>query len=92
MLAPTPGTTVRSAATTLAQKDAGWLSPRSSDSHAADRSLAGATDPAASHSASNVVLPKPAGAETSSNFDAVARSRRSLSRGSGTRPRCGPGT
>ena len=47
----------------------------------------GVAGPAASHSASSVVLPKPAGAETSVSFDAAPRSSRSLSRGRGTRPR-----
>ena len=73
MLAPTPGATVRSAAITYVQKDAGSLSPWSSDSHAADLSFACAARPAASHSASCVVLPKPAGADTSVNFDVLPR-------------------
>ncbi len=55
-------------------------------------SAAGAAGPAASHSVSSVVLPKPAGADTSINFDAAPRSRRSLSRGRGTRPRRDLGT
>ena len=48
------------------------MSARSSDSHAASRSSAGAAGPAASHSVSSVVLPKPAGAETSVSFDVGA--------------------
>ena len=55
MVSPTPGATVRSAAITWVQNDAGSLSPWSSDSHAADHSLVGVADPAATHSASSVV-------------------------------------
>ena len=73
-----------SAAIRYVQKVAGSLSLWSSESHAASRSSAGA---AASHSASSVVLPNPAGAETSVNFASAPRFRRSLSRGRGTRPR-----
>ena len=73
-----------SAAITYVQNDAGSLSPWSSESHAADRRPAGA---AASHSASSVVLPKPAGAETSVSLDSAPRPRRSLRRGRGTTPR-----
>src|SRR5579863_1050503 len=89
---PTPGAAVRSAAITYVQKDAGSLSPRSSDNHAASRSPAGVAGPAASHSLSSVVLPNPAGAETRTSLDAAPRSSRSLSRGRGTRPRRDPGT
>ena len=83
-LSPIPAATVRSAAITYAQNDAGSLSRPSSDSHAVSRSPAGPAGPAASHPASSVVLPKPAGAETSVSFDAVPWSSRSLSRGRGT--------
>ena len=47
---------------------------------------------AASHSASSVVLPNPAGADTSVSADSAPRLRRSLSRGRGTRPRRHLGT
>ena len=56
--------------------------------NAADRPSAGM---AASHSVSSVVLPKPAGAETSVSFDSIARFRRSLSLGRTTRPDRGLG-
>jgi len=76
--APTPGATVCSAVIRYVQNDPDWLSAWSRESHAADRSPAGA---AASHSASSVVLPKPAGAETSVSFDSAPRLKRSLSLG-----------
>ena len=68
---------------------AGWLSLWSSESHAAERLPAGG---AASHSASSVVFPKPAGAETSVSFDSAPWFKRSVSRGRGTRPRRRLGT
>ena len=83
-VAPTSGTTVCSAAITYGQKDAARLSLGSSESHAARRSCKGV---AASHSATSVVLPKPAGAETRVSFDSPLRLRRSLSLGRVTRPR-----
>ena len=52
----------------------------------------GLADPAASHSARSVVLPNPAGAETIINVEAAPRSRRSVNRGRGTRPRRDLGT
>jgi hypothetical protein len=54
---PTSGATVRKAATTYVQKVPGSLSPSSSDSQATDRFPAAAV--------SSVVLPNPAGAESS---------------------------
>ena len=53
-------------------------------------SLADADVPA-SHSASNLDLPNPAGAETSISFVAAPRSSCAFSRGRGTRPGRGPG-
>ena len=79
--APRPGSSRRSP---------GSLSPESSANHAAGPSPADADVPA-SHSASNLDLPKPAGAETRVSFDAAPRSSCSFSRGRGTRPGRGPG-
>src|SRR5262249_3320019 len=58
-------------------------------SHAASRSPGGPAGPglAASHSVSSVVLPKPAGAETSTSFHEVPVPSRSLSRGRSTSAR-----
>jgi hypothetical protein len=61
-----------------------WLSPASSESHAGDGASSAASD---NHSASNVVLPKPAGAETNMSFRSAARASRSVSRGRATWPR-----
>jgi hypothetical protein len=47
---------------------------------------------AASHSATSVDLPKPAGAEMSVSFDSAPRRRRPMSRGRATRPRRSLGT
>src|ERR1700737_174052 len=87
--APTPGAAVVSAATRYVQNNAGSLSRWSSESHATDRPSAGA---AASHCASSVVLPNPAGADTSVSADSAPRLRRSLSLGRATRPRRDLGT
>ena len=80
---------VFSAATRYVQNNAGSLSRWSSESHATDRPSAGA---AASHSASSVVLPNPAGADTSVSADSAPRLRRSLSLGRATEPRRHLGT
>ena len=87
-LAPPPGAAVVSAATRYVQNNAGSLSRRSSESHATDRPSAGA---AASHSASSVVLPNPAGADTSVSAESAPRLRRSLSLGRATRTSSPPG-
>ena len=79
---------VFSAATRYVQNNAGSLSRWSSESHATDRPSAGA---AASHSASSVVLPNPAGADTSVSADSAPRLRRSLSLGRATRTASPPG-
>src|SRR5690349_4398860 len=73
--APTAGKPVFSAATRYVQNNAGSLSRWSSESHATDRPSAAAT---ASHSASSVVLPNPAGADTRVSADSAPRLRRSL--------------
>src|SRR6266487_1785849 len=88
-LAPTPCDAVFSALTRYVQNNAGSLSRWSSESHATDRPSAGA---AASHCASSVVLPNPAGADTSVSADSAPRLRRSLSLGRATRPRRHLGT
>ena len=59
---PTVGATVCIAAITYVQKVVGSLSVWSSESHAVERSRCAAE---ASQAARSVVLPKPAGAETS---------------------------
>ena len=64
--APTPGSTVWSAAIRFVQKEAGLSSVWSSDSHA---TVALSGEMAASQSASSVVLPKPTGAATRVSFD-----------------------
>src|SRR5690348_12598247 len=87
--APTAGKPVFSAATRYVQNNAGSLSRGSSDSHATDRPPAAAT---ASHSASSVVLPNPAGADTRVSADSAPRLRRSLSLGRTTRLRRHLGT
>src|SRR6266700_1182461 len=73
--APEPplGAPVFSAATRYVQNSAGSLSRWSSESHATDRPSAAAT---VSHSASSVVLPNPAGADTRVSADSVPRLRR----------------
>lgn len=63
--APTPGTPLARAVTTYVQNVVGWLSPSSNDSHATARGCRGAS---ASQAARAVVLPKPAGAETSASL------------------------
>src|ERR1017187_6716555 len=88
-LEPTLGTAVWSAVTTHVQNDAGSLSEESSESHATERSSPGAS---ASHSARSVVLPNPAGADTSVSLDSAPRRRRTRSLGRVTRPRRSFGT
>ena len=73
MLAPTSGRAACRAATTYVQKDGACSSPASRDTQATAR--CSAVEPA-SHAVTAVVLPKPAGAETSVSFaSARARSR-----------------
>src|SRR6201999_4158790 len=72
-----------------AQNNAGSLSRWSSESHATDRPAAAAT---VSHSASSVVLPNPAGADTRVSADSAPRLRRSLSLERATRLRRHLGT
>ena len=85
---PIPGATPRSAAITCAQNGATWLSPPSRESHAVRCRRSVADD---SHSASAVVLPNPAGADTSVSFVATPRSSRSVKRGRWTMPPRGLG-
>ena len=63
-----------------------WLSVWSSETQAAEYLVR------SSHSVSNVVLPNPAGAETSVNFDSAPKFRRVLNLGRATRPRRRRGT
>jgi hypothetical protein len=79
--APASGATVRKAATRYGQNTAGSLSRSSRVSHAA-----GVPDSvvATSHCVSRVVLPNPAGAETSVNAESNPRLRCSVSRGRAT--------
>src|SRR5215207_7688606 len=83
MPAPTCGATVCNAAITYAQKDAGWLSVSSGDSHATERR---GVENAVTHSVNSVVLPKPAGAEISVSRVWFPRLSCSLSRARATRP------
>ena len=78
---PTAGATVCNAAITYVQNAVGSLSLWSSESQAVKRSRCAAD---ASQAARSVVLPKPAGAETSVSRASMPRLRRSLSRGRGT--------
>ena len=77
-------TTASSAETTHAQNIEGSLSDGSSEIHATP---VPSSEVSSNHSASNVVLPNPAGADTSTNR--TSASTRSLSRslGRATRPR-----
>jgi len=86
---PTPGTAVWIAVTTYVQKDDGSLSEGSSESHATERSSPSVSP---SHSARSVVLPNPAGADTSVSLDSSPRRKRSVSLGRVTRPRRSFGT
>ena len=61
-----------------------WLSLGSSESQAGDGASSAMV---ANHSASNVVLPKPAGAETRVSLRSDPRLNRSLSLGRATWPR-----
>ena len=61
-VAPTAGATVCNAATTYDQNTVGSLSCSSSDSHAVERRPPSESP---NHSLSSVVLPNPAGADTS---------------------------
>ena len=76
---PDPST----AAITYAQKSPGSLSPGSSEIHPAGVSLPGV---AASHSASRVVLPNPAGAVTRVSLRSAPCRNWAISRGRETRP------
>jgi len=80
---------VLSAVTTYIQNNAGSLSRWSSETHAAARPLDARP---ASQSASSVVLPNPAGADTSISSDSAPRLRRSLSLARATRSRRRLGT
>ena len=86
---PTPGAAVLSAAMKYVQNNAGSLSLASSDSHAVVCPSAGAD---VNQSVSSVVLPKPAGADTSVSADSPARPRRSFSLERATNPRRRAGT
>jgi hypothetical protein len=83
---PAAGHSPSSAATAWRQNRAGSLSPASSDSQATGR-----RPHRAQSSASNAVLPDPAGAQTSTRPRPSPSSSRSASRGRGTKPG-GPGT
>src|SRR5437016_2776323 len=81
---PMLGTAVCNAVTTYVQNDAGSLSEPSSETHATERS---SPDDSPSQSARRVVLPNPAGADTSVSLDSAPRRSSSSSRGRVTRPR-----
>src|SRR5215212_8847204 len=87
--AATSGTAAWSAVTTYVQNDTGSLSAASSDSHATGCDAPGVGP---SHSARSVVLPNPAGADTSVNLDSPPLRRRSVSLGRVTRPPRSRGT
>jgi hypothetical protein len=80
---PRSGTTVRTALIRYVQNTVGSRSLCSRDSHAADLFRTARC----SHAATEVVLPNPAGAETSVSFVSAPSSRRSLNRERGTTPR-----
>ena len=79
-LEPTLGTAPWSAVTTYVQNDAGSLSAGSSESHATERSPSGVSP---SQSARSVVLPNPAGADTSVSLASAPRRRCASEPGAG---------